>query len=115
MENFQQIGSKFFFGTVCRLVENHDFATVLFHQESNDFAAESGESIPMGNHTSEFITAQESFQYPLVSFAFEVDAATEVFDDFRFGVAFPHEFDLRGQVVRLRFPAGAAVAKGSDV
>ena len=115
MANFQQIGSKFLFGTVCRLVENHDFATVLFHQESYDFAAESGESIPMGNHTSELITAQDSLQYPLVSFALEVDAAAEVFDDFRFWEALPHELDLRGQVVRLRFPAGAAVAKGSDV
>ena len=115
MAYFQQIGSKLFLGAVCSLVENHDFATVLFHQESYDFAAESGESIPMGNHNSEFITAQKSFQYPLASFALEVDAAAEVFDDVRRREAFPHEFDLRRQVVRLRFPADAAVAKGSDV
>ncbi len=115
MENLQQIGSKFLFGTVCSLVENHDFSTVLFDQESNDFSAESGESIPMGDHNSAFITAQEAFQYPLESFALEVDATAEVFDDFRFGVALPHECDLRREGVRLRFPTDPAVAKGSNV
>ena len=62
METRQQIGSKFLFGRVCSCVANHDFATVLFDQVSNDFAAESGESIPMGDHNSEFITAQDAFQ-----------------------------------------------------
>ena len=112
MENLQQIGSKFLFGTVCRLVENHDFATVLFNQESDNFTAESGESIPMGDHNSAFITAQESFQYPLESFAFEVDAAAEVFDDFRFGELFPHVRNLRREGIRLRFSTDTAVANG---
>ena len=62
METRQQIGSKFLFGTMCSCVENHDFATVLFDQVSNDFAAASGESIPMGDHNSELITAQDAFQ-----------------------------------------------------
>ena len=62
METRQQIGSKLLFGTVCSCVENHDFATVLFDQVSNDFTAESCESIPMGTHTSAFITAQDAFQ-----------------------------------------------------
>ena len=114
MENFQQIGSKLLFGAVCRLVENHDFATVLFDQESNNFTAESGESIPMGDHNSAFITAQDAFQYPLASFALEVDATAEVFDDFRFGEFFTHVGDLRREVGRLRFPTDSAVTKGSN-
>ena len=114
METLQQIGSKFFFGTVCSFVENHDFSTVLFDQASNNFTAESGESIPMGDHNSEFITAQEAFQYPLESFALEVDATAEVFDDFRFGELFTHVGDLRREGVRLRFPTDPAVAKGSN-
>ena len=115
MENLQQIGNrKFLIWTVCSLVENHDFATVLFDQESNNFTAASGESIPMGDHNSAFITAQEAFQYPLESFALEVDATAEVFDDFRFGELFTHVGDLRREVGRLRFPADPAVTKGSN-
>ena len=114
METLQQIGSKFLFGTECSLVENHDFSTVLFDQASNNFAAESGESIPMGHHNSAFITAQEAFQYPLESFALEVDATAEVFDDFRLWEFFTHVGDLRREGVRLRFPTDPAVAKGSN-
>ena len=114
METLQQIGSKFLFGTLCSCVENHDFATVLLDQIPNDFAAESGESIPMGDHNSAFITAQEAFQYPLESLAFEVDAAAEVLDDCRFRELFVHRGDLRGEGVRLRLSTDAAVAKGSN-
>ena len=62
MQNREEIGSKFFFRTVNSFVENHDFATVLFDQELYDFAAEPGESIPMGNNNAEFITSQDAFQ-----------------------------------------------------
>ena len=115
MENLQQIGSKFLFGRVCSCVENHDFATVLFDQVSNDFTAESSESIPMGAHNSAFITAQDAFQYPLESFAFEVDATAEGLDDLCFWESLPHPLNLRGEVVRLRFTADSAVAKGSRI
>ncbi len=40
MENLQQIGSKFLFGTVSSLVENHDFSTVLLEKISKDFATQ---------------------------------------------------------------------------
>ena len=116
MENLQQIGSKFLFGAVSSLVENHDFSTVLLDKISNDFAAEAGESIPMGDHNSEFITAQDPVQYPLESFSLEVDAAAEVLDNFRFWELFLHVGDLRGEGVRLCFPADTeTVANGRNV
>ncbi len=62
MQNREEIGSKLRFRTVNSFVENHDFATVLFHQELYDFSAETGESIPMGNNNAEFITSQDAFQ-----------------------------------------------------
>jgi hypothetical protein len=34
----------------------------LFDQKLYDFAAEAGESIPMGNNNAEFITSQDAFQ-----------------------------------------------------
>ncbi len=115
MENLQQIGSKLFFGAVSSLVENHDFSTVLLDKISKDFAAESCESIPMGDHNSEFIAAQDSVQYPLESFSLEVDATAEVLDNLRFRVPFLHEFDLRGEGVRLRFSSDSTVANGRNV
>ncbi len=115
MENLQQIGSKFLFGTVSSLVENHDFSTVLLDKISNDFAAEAGESIPMGDHNAAFITAQDSVQYPLEAFSLEVNATAEVLDNFRLGELFLHVGDLRGEGVRLRFSADAAVANGRNV
>ena len=62
MRNCEEIGRKFFFGTVNSFVENHDFSTVLFNQELYDFAAEADESIPMGNNKAEFIASQDGFQ-----------------------------------------------------
>ncbi len=116
MENLQQIGSKFLFGTVRSLVENHDFSTVLLDKISNDFAAEAGESIPMGDHNAALITAQDSVQYPLESFSLEVDATAEVFNDFRIWELFLHVGDLRGEGVRLRFSADTETeANGRNV
>jgi len=62
MQNCEEIGSKFCLGAVNSLVENHDFSTVLFDQELYDFAAETGESIPVGNNNAEFIASQDAFQ-----------------------------------------------------
>ena len=62
MEYGEQVFCEFLFGTVNRRAKNHDFSTVLLDQELYDFAAEAGESIPMGNNNSELITSQDAFQ-----------------------------------------------------
>ena len=70
----------------------------------------------MGDHNSEFIAAQDSVQYPLESFSLEVDATAEVLDNFRFWELFLHVGDLRGEGVRLRFPADTETeANGRNV
>jgi hypothetical protein len=55
MEDGEQIRGEFCFGTVTFIVENHEFSAVLLNKVLYDFNAESGESIPMGNHNLEFI------------------------------------------------------------
>ena len=63
MRNCEEIGSPFFrWWTENIFVENHDFSTVLFDQELYDCAAETGESIPMGNNKAAFIASQDAFQ-----------------------------------------------------
>jgi hypothetical protein len=61
-QNREEIGSKFFCGAVNSFVENHDFSTVLLDQELNDFSAEPGEAVPMGNNNAELIASQDAFQ-----------------------------------------------------
>jgi hypothetical protein len=62
VEDGEQISCEFRFGAMTFMVENHEFSTVLLDKVLYDFNAESGESIPMGNHNLEFIALVKSVQ-----------------------------------------------------
>ena len=44
-------------GAVCNLVENHEFATVLFNEQSDEFCSNSRKTVSVGNHKRELFSA----------------------------------------------------------
>jgi hypothetical protein len=51
-----------FFVGLHRWIENHEFPAVVFNEESQNIDPKTGESVTMGNHNLELISAQELFQ-----------------------------------------------------
>ena len=83
---------------------------VLYDQPLDEFKAEPGQSVPMGNHNIELIAAMQSFQYGEQSFALPVEATGHVGDDLRVGVEFPHLSDLPAEIPTLLGGTDSAVA-----
>ena len=125
MEDGENILGEFLLGAVIRVAENHDFAAVLLGHPLDEFKAEPGEAVLVGNHNAELIAAMELLQYGDKSFSPEVEAATDVGNDPGVWIALPHEVNLSLQVVSLfcgthptvadRFGGGAASQVGVDV
>ena len=44
-------------GAVCNLVENHEFATVLFNEQRDEFCSKSRKTVSVGNHNRELFSA----------------------------------------------------------
>jgi hypothetical protein len=62
IEDGENIFGEFKLGAVIRSVENQDLAPVLLGHPLDEFKAEPGESVSVGNHNLELIAAVESFQ-----------------------------------------------------
>ena len=59
----RQVLGKFKVRTgVLRWAENHDFATVTLDDPFDEVKTEAGKPVTVGNHKSELISAQRSFQ-----------------------------------------------------
>ena len=97
------------------LVENQDSAAVLLDKPLDEFKSESGESVPVGNHKSEFISAVKSFQYGEQSLAFPVESTGDVSDNLGSGVDLSHVGDLALKISALLGGTDPAVADGFRV
>ena len=62
MEDGENILGEFLVGAVIRVVQNQDLAAVLLGHPLDEFKAEPGEAVSVGNHNLELIAAMESFQ-----------------------------------------------------
>ena len=60
----------------------------------DEFCAEPGEPVSVGNHKRELIALVNSFQYGSKSLAPVVESGCDVGDDFSVGVLLLHESDL---------------------
>ena len=86
MQDGEYILGELGLGAGIRLVENHDCAAVLLDQPLDEFKAESGQPVPMGNHNIEFIAAMQSFQYGDKSLTASVELTGNVVGDFHVGM-----------------------------
>ena len=66
----------------------------MLDQPLDEFKPEAGESVPVGNHKIELISAVKSFQYGDESLAFPVESAGDVGDDLGLGIELSHVSDL---------------------
>ena len=73
----------------------------MLDQPLDEFKAESGEPVPVGNHKSEFISAVKSLQYGYKSLALPVESSGDVSDNLGSGEEFPHVGDLPLEVPAL--------------
>ena len=110
MEDGEQILGEFGFGAGILLVENQNFAAVLLDQPLDEFKAESGEAVPVGNHKRELISPMKSLQYGEQSLALPVESSGNVGDDFCARVEFPHVSDLTLEISFLLGRADPAIA-----
>ena len=78
----------------------------------DEFGAEPGEPVPVGNHKRELIALVNSFQYGCKSLAPVVESGCDVGDDFSVGVLLLHEGDLPLEVAGLLVAGDPAVADG---
>ena len=84
----------------------------MLDQPLDEFKPESGESVPVGNHKSELISAVKSLQYGEQSLALPVEASGDVGDDLSTGVELSHLGDLPLEVSTLLRSTDPAVADG---
>ena len=78
----------------------------------DEFGAEPGEPVSVGNHKRELIALVNSFQYGSKSLAPVVESGGDVGDDFSVGVLLLHESDLPLEVAGLLVAGDPAVADG---
>ena len=76
----------------------------------DEFKAESGKPVPVGNHKSEFSSAVKSLQYGYKSLALPVESSGDVSDNLGFREELLHVGDLPLEVPALFGGADPAVA-----
>ena len=81
----------------------------------DEFKAEPGEPVPVGNHKSEFISAVKSLQYGYKSLALPVESSGDVSDNLGFREELSHVGDLPLEVSALLGGSDPAVADGFRV
>ena len=99
---------------VVRVVENHDFGAMAFEHPLYEVEGDPTESIAVGDHNFADTTLSGTVQKGTQAGVFEVDPATNVFDDFVVGVPFTHKCNLPVEVtcVRLLSRGDSAVGDG---
>ena len=78
----------------------------------NEFGSEACESVPVGNHKREFISAMKSFQYGCKSFPSVVEPGGDIGYHLGARIVFLHESDLALEVAGLLIAGDSAVAEG---
>ncbi len=114
MQNREQVASKFLFGRLLDVVENHEFSAVALDKPSDEFVPKSAKAVFVGNHNLLDISFDCRFQYGSKTFSFEIEPRTNVFDDFVFWVFSSHEFDLAVKIVSLLGTGYSTVADSSS-
>jgi hypothetical protein len=109
-EDSEDIFREFFFGAVFSSVENHDFSTDFTDNEFDKLEPKPCKAVFVGNHNCELISLHCSVQYGEQSFAFEVDAGTNVGDDFGVWKLLAHVPDLPREVIFLFCGGDSTVA-----
>ena len=113
MEYGEKVGCKLGFGASRIWIENHEFSTVFFDQQSNEVESKSGKPVTVGNHNRELVSAQKSFQQGSKPFALEIKAGTDVLDDFRSRESGLQSMGLSFEVVSLLVGTDPAIADDS--
>ncbi len=93
--------------------ENHEFAAALADNPLNEVTSDTGESVFVGNHNLELLSAQDASQYGFKPLTLIVEGGADVLDDVGFGEAFSHRLDLSLEVWFLRGRRHAAIADDS--
>ena len=109
MHDRQEVFGKLGFGRLMLVVENHELHLLSFEEPSDEIESESAESVSMGNGNRAYFSVKRSFQKGFKPFAFEVEAAADVFDDFGVGTPLAEEGDLSFEVCLLAGGGDAAV------
>ena len=87
----------------------------MLNQPLDEFKPEAGQTVSVGNHKSELISAVKPLQYGEQSLAFPVEASGDVSDDLGVGVELSHVSDLPLEVSALLGRTDPAVADGLGV
>jgi len=95
--------------------ENHEFAAAVADNPVNEFKSDTNESVLLGNHKRELLSAQDSSQYGLKPLTLIVEGGADVLDDVGFGEAVSHRLDLSLEVWLLRRRRHSAVADDSGL
>ena len=95
--------------------ENHEFAAAVADKPLNEVTSDTNESVFVGNHNRELLSAQDSSQYGLKPLTLIVEGGADVLDDVGFGKAFSHRLDLALEVWLLRRRRHAAIADDSGL
>lgn len=95
------------------VTENHEFAAAVADNPLNEVTSDTGESVLVGNHNRELLSAQDASQYGLKPLTLIVEGGADVLDDVGFGEAFSHRLDLSLEVGLLRGRRRAAIADDS--
>jgi hypothetical protein len=106
----KDIFREFFFGAVFSSVENHDFSAGFANNEIDEFEPKPCKTVFVGNHNCELIALHCSFQYGEQSFTFEIDAGTNVGNDFGVWKLLAHVPDLPCKIIFLLCGGNPAVA-----
>lgn len=110
VEYGEQVLGEFIFGATQSLIENHDFPAVLLNEASKQVESKPTESVTVGNHNLELVSAQNASQYGLKPFAFEVESTPDVFDDFRLRINRLESLALSFKVVTLLIGTDSTIA-----
>lgn len=111
MHDRQEVLGELDLGRLVLVVENHELHLLPLEEPSDELESESAESVSMGNGNRAYFSVKRSFQKGSKPFAFEVEPAADVFDDFGFGAPVAEEGDLSFEV---RFLAGRGDAAVRD-
>ena len=87
----------------------------MLNQPLDEFKPEAGQTVSVGNHKSELISAVKPLQYGEQSFSLPVEASGDVSDDLGVGVELSHVSDLPLEVSALLGRTDPAVADGLGV
>ena len=82
----------------------------MLDQPLDEFKAEAGESVPVGNHKFELIAAMKSLQYGSQSGTLPIESAGDIGDDFSVRVDGPHVSNLSVEVCSLLAGTDSAIA-----